>query len=360
MWGSIYGDELGRLGAARHRGAVGDPRAAPRRRHAGAHLRGPLPRPRPRRAARSVGGPPRARGQLQGARGPHRGGGRGHRGGRGGPPPRGALGAAAAPAASRPRRLGLRCGRRRRGGAHRHVGGGHPVGAEPVHEPRPGLLDSRILRAVDDVLPPIPSVFAGVERFLSTNGFPVVFEGLPPQTAAPVSLPSDSVGTRRGGAGRGVDGPDRRGRVRRDPGGIGLRGGARPRRHQRARGGRDPVPRRHRRQRPPRHQRRPLRPPARHRRAAGTRAWTTPSCPSTPPWSARGTTGVVLGYPGGGRSLTARQGRCGRRLRGHRARHLRQRPDHARGVPARRRRPTGQLGRSPGGVGRVRAWPTGP
>lgn len=54
------------------------------------------------------------------------------------------------------------------------------------------LLDSRILRAVDDVLPPIPSVFAGVERFLSTNGFPVVFEGLPPQTAAPVTLPSDS------------------------------------------------------------------------------------------------------------------------------------------------------------------------
>jgi S1-C subfamily serine protease len=54
------------------------------------------------------------------------------------------------------------------------------------------LQQSRIVRALDNVLPPIPTVFAGVERFLSQNGFPIVFSGLPPQTAAPVSLPTDA------------------------------------------------------------------------------------------------------------------------------------------------------------------------
>lgn len=54
------------------------------------------------------------------------------------------------------------------------------------------LQQSRIVRALDNVLPPIPSVFAGVERFLSQNGFPIVFSGLPPQTAAPVTLPTDA------------------------------------------------------------------------------------------------------------------------------------------------------------------------
>jgi S1-C subfamily serine protease len=55
-----------------------------------------------------------------------------------------------------------------------------------------GLQQSRIVRALDAALPPIPSVFAGVERFLAQNGFPVVFAGLPPQSAAPVSLPTDA------------------------------------------------------------------------------------------------------------------------------------------------------------------------
>ena len=54
------------------------------------------------------------------------------------------------------------------------------------------LQQSRIVRALDDVLPPIPTVFVGVERFLAQNGFPIVFSGLPPQTAAPVSLPTDA------------------------------------------------------------------------------------------------------------------------------------------------------------------------
>ena len=53
------------------------------------------------------------------------------------------------------------------------------------------VQQSRIVRALDDVLPPIPTVFSGVQRFLSQNGFPFVFAGLPPQVAAPVNLPSD-------------------------------------------------------------------------------------------------------------------------------------------------------------------------
>jgi S1-C subfamily serine protease len=54
------------------------------------------------------------------------------------------------------------------------------------------LQQSRIVRALDAVLPPIPTVFAGMERFLAQNGFPIVFTGLPPQTAAPVNLPTDA------------------------------------------------------------------------------------------------------------------------------------------------------------------------
>jgi len=54
------------------------------------------------------------------------------------------------------------------------------------------LQQSRIVRALDNVLPPIPTVFSSVQRFLAQNGFPVVFAGLPPQVATPVTLPSDA------------------------------------------------------------------------------------------------------------------------------------------------------------------------
>jgi S1-C subfamily serine protease len=54
------------------------------------------------------------------------------------------------------------------------------------------LQQSRIVRALDNALPPIPTVFSGVQRFLAQNGFPVVFAGLPPQVATPVTLPSDA------------------------------------------------------------------------------------------------------------------------------------------------------------------------
>jgi len=54
------------------------------------------------------------------------------------------------------------------------------------------LQKSRIVRALDNLLPPVPTVFAGVERFLAQNGFPIVFAGLPPQTATPVLPPANS------------------------------------------------------------------------------------------------------------------------------------------------------------------------
>jgi S1-C subfamily serine protease len=50
---------------------------------------------------------------------------------------------------------------------------------------------SHILHAMDRILPPVPSVFSRVESFLDSEGFPVVFAGLPPEAAPPVSLPSN-------------------------------------------------------------------------------------------------------------------------------------------------------------------------
>ncbi|MHB8682153.1 MAG: MarP family serine protease [Acidimicrobiales bacterium] len=54
------------------------------------------------------------------------------------------------------------------------------------------LQDSRIVRAMDSVLPKPPAVFSRIESFLANEGFPVVFTGLPPQAVGPVTLPSDA------------------------------------------------------------------------------------------------------------------------------------------------------------------------
>jgi S1-C subfamily serine protease len=56
-----------------------------------------------------------------------------------------------------------------------------------------GAVDqSHILRAMDRILPPVPSVFSRVESFLDSAGFPIVFAGLPPEAGPPVSLPSNA------------------------------------------------------------------------------------------------------------------------------------------------------------------------
>ncbi|HVC71090.1 MAG TPA: MarP family serine protease [Acidimicrobiales bacterium] len=53
------------------------------------------------------------------------------------------------------------------------------------------LQQSRVLHVLDDALPPVPSVFSRVESFLGSEGFPIVFAGLPPEAAPPVSLPHE-------------------------------------------------------------------------------------------------------------------------------------------------------------------------
>ncbi|MGH9018596.1 MAG: CvpA family protein, partial [Acidimicrobiales bacterium] len=50
---------------------------------------------------------------------------------------------------------------------------------------------SRILHYLDNVLPPVPSVFSRVESFLDNEGFPIVFAGLPPEAAPLVGLPTN-------------------------------------------------------------------------------------------------------------------------------------------------------------------------
>lgn len=51
---------------------------------------------------------------------------------------------------------------------------------------------SDVLRTVDQVMPPVPSVFAHVQTFLSAEGVPPVFAQLPPELASPVTVPSGS------------------------------------------------------------------------------------------------------------------------------------------------------------------------
>jgi S1-C subfamily serine protease/uncharacterized membrane protein required for colicin V production len=51
---------------------------------------------------------------------------------------------------------------------------------------------SRIVRALDNVMPPPPTVLAKIETFLDQQGFPVVFSGLPPAIAGFVPLPGKS------------------------------------------------------------------------------------------------------------------------------------------------------------------------
>ncbi len=54
------------------------------------------------------------------------------------------------------------------------------------------VANSRILRTADRLLPAPPTVFSRIASFLASEGFPVVFAGLPPQVASPITPPSSS------------------------------------------------------------------------------------------------------------------------------------------------------------------------
>jgi S1-C subfamily serine protease len=54
------------------------------------------------------------------------------------------------------------------------------------------IQQSRIVRAMDSVLPAPPTILSRVKSFLASEGFPVVFAGLSPQASAPVTLPADA------------------------------------------------------------------------------------------------------------------------------------------------------------------------
>ncbi len=54
------------------------------------------------------------------------------------------------------------------------------------------LAHSRIIRSLDSVLPPPPSVFSRVQSFLSAQGFPLTFAQLAPASAGPVTVASSA------------------------------------------------------------------------------------------------------------------------------------------------------------------------
>ncbi len=74
------------------------------------------------------------------------------------------------------------------------------VGAVLIHGPwKPlskALQKSRVLRTVNDTMPQPPDVFAHVQQYLNTSGFPQVFAGFPRSVAPPVKLPSDELAQR--------------------------------------------------------------------------------------------------------------------------------------------------------------------
>jgi S1-C subfamily serine protease len=54
------------------------------------------------------------------------------------------------------------------------------------------ILQSRVINTLDDVLPAPPSVFSQAQGFLTAEGFPPVFAALAPASARPVPLPADA------------------------------------------------------------------------------------------------------------------------------------------------------------------------
>ncbi|MGC8480983.1 MAG: MarP family serine protease [Acidimicrobiales bacterium] len=54
------------------------------------------------------------------------------------------------------------------------------------------VATSKVVRFIDNVLPPAPSVFAKLDQLISSAGFPSVFATLPPTLAGPVTVPSQA------------------------------------------------------------------------------------------------------------------------------------------------------------------------
>jgi S1-C subfamily serine protease len=55
------------------------------------------------------------------------------------------------------------------------------------------LHQSRVLKVVSDLLPRPPNLFAYIQQYLNTSGFPQVFAGFPRSVGPPVKLPSNAV-----------------------------------------------------------------------------------------------------------------------------------------------------------------------
>jgi S1-C subfamily serine protease len=66
----------------------------------------------------------------------------------------------------------------------------------PSKDVAKALQRSRTLRYVNDVLPRPPNVFAYIQQYLNTSGFPQVFAGFPRSVGPPVKLPSNELAQR--------------------------------------------------------------------------------------------------------------------------------------------------------------------
>ncbi|HZU71766.1 MAG TPA: MarP family serine protease [Acidimicrobiales bacterium] len=61
----------------------------------------------------------------------------------------------------------------------------------PVSRVSSAINGSSILRGIDAILPPAPTVFSRIQKLLDTHGFPQVFAQLAPQSVGAAPLPTD-------------------------------------------------------------------------------------------------------------------------------------------------------------------------
>lgn len=68
---------------------------------------------------------------------------------------------------------------------------GNVLAASSSQDLSASIQASTILKALDDRLPPAPSVFARLQQFINASGFPRAFAQLEPGVGEPVNLPAD-------------------------------------------------------------------------------------------------------------------------------------------------------------------------